>query len=140
MMVVLVITLIVVGLAFSILNLVQRQMGGIAHNYEQRTATNLLRQALWVDFNTYSQISFDAQRQTLDCRNAMGGVQYRLEHQRIIREKDTFDLEIRAQQFYFDGKEFPSGNIDAIRLSLGSKGVQKSLFVYRENAAEKYLN
>ena len=140
MMVVLVITLIVVGLAFSILNLVQRQMGGIAHNYEKRTSTNLLRQALWIDFNTYSDISFDAQSQILNCSNALGAVQYLFQEARIIREKDTFDFEVNTKNFYFDGQEFPSGNLDALRLIIGPKGATKTVFVYKENAAAKYLN
>jgi len=67
-------------------------------------------------------------------------VQYLFQEQRIVREKDTFDVELKTQNFYFDGQEFPSGDVDALRLTLGPKGVTKTVFVYKENAAAKYLN
>ncbi|MEM9650388.1 MAG: prepilin-type N-terminal cleavage/methylation domain-containing protein, partial [Bacteroidota bacterium] len=50
MLVVLLLTVIVVGLAFSVLNLVQRQMSGIESNYARNTAFDQLKQSLWVDF------------------------------------------------------------------------------------------
>lgn len=140
MMVVLVITLIVVGLAFTILNLVQQQMRGIAYNYEHRTSENLLRQALWVDFGTYSHISYDDRTGTLTCSNALGGTTYLLENGRIVREKDTFALVLDRKSFYFDGQEQQSGQVDAVRLEVGEKEALKTIFVYKENAASKYLN
>ncbi len=139
MMVVLVITLIVVGLAFSVLRLVRRQMAGIGTNYENNTELNLLRQALWIDFHTYPYGFYDNGTQTLRFENEIKTLHYTFERERIIREKDTFAIELQGKAFYFDGQEVSLGPIDALELQSLKKQGNKTLFVYQENAADEYL-
>ena len=59
MIVVLILTSIVIGLAFSVLNLVQKQMSAIQDNYNKSLELNKLETALWLDFNRYSDIRFN---------------------------------------------------------------------------------
>jgi len=139
MIVVLMITLIVVGLAFAVLNLVQKQMGGIANNYEKRTEMNLLRQALWIDFNSYSSFLYDGRTNSLLCENEIGSIKYAFEDEFILREKDTFHIKLNDKLFFNGGLEKASGQIDALELSSQEEGNTKSIFIYHKNAAEKYM-
>ena len=139
MIVTLLVTIIVVGLAFSILNLVQKQMSGIEDNFEQDTATNLLRQSLWLDFRTSNVISYNAKNASLTCENEETSVRYLLEDTFIIRNLDTLKTSIVERIFYFDGSEVTSGPIDAIRFTTKKEEGSQVIFVYKNNAAETYF-
>jgi len=139
MMVVLVITVIVVGLAFSVLSLVQKQMGNIAKNYEEKTATNLLRQALWIDFNTYHYVSFNKATNTLRCENELGNMDYVFNGDMLIRNTDTLDISITAKKMYFNGVEQSSGQVDGLLLLTAEEETPRSVFVYKNNAANTYI-
>ncbi|MEP3208638.1 MAG: hypothetical protein ABJN95_05590 [Maribacter sp.] len=139
MIVVLLLTIVVVSLAFSVLNLVQKQMGSMSDNYEDHTELNLLRQALTIDFGTYPDISFDNTTQILGFANEMEYTHYRFEKEQVLRGKDTFNLELTNLLFYFDGREISNGSIDAIKLSTGPEKIDKNVFIYNENAAAEYM-
>ena len=137
LLVVLLITVIVVGLAFSVLSLVNRHMLSIQGSYEQNTEINLLRQALWSDFNSYHKLDYNAGSTTLSCENEMGVVHYNFERDWVIRAKDTFHIAVDKKLFYFDGIEQLSGAIDAIELSTKEQDIQGKIFVYKTNAATR---
>ncbi len=139
MMVVLVITVIVVGLAFSVLRLVQKQMGAIGSNYENTTELNLLRQALWIDFNTYPYLYYDSATKVLRCENELDFKEYRFEQEAIVRERDTFNLKIKVSTLYFDGKEVATGAIDALELTTAKEVGEKVIFVHQTNVADEYM-
>ncbi|QLG46789.1 PulJ/GspJ family protein [Costertonia aggregata] len=139
MVIALVITVIVVGLAFTILGLVQKQMWAIESNYEQGTETNLLRQALWIDFNRYSEFNFDRISNRLQGSNPLEKVIYTFETDFVLREKDTFHVRLAEKKFYFDGKSISSGSIDAIELLTGKEQGSKRIFVYKHNASADYM-
>jgi len=139
MIVVLLITIIVVGLAFSVLRLVQKQMGGMQENYENGTELNLLRQALWIDFTSYPTINYNDANNTLQFSNELGFKDYTIEKEQIIREKDTFKLKLKSITFYLDGIEYVNGEIDALRLETTKEQGSKVIFVHAENAANEYM-
>ncbi len=140
MLVVLLLTVIVVGLAFSILNIVQQQMDLTRKNYEKGTELHQLRQALWHDFRTFQNSFFLESEQKLVFENELGGIQYRLLENQLIRENDTFNIELGQKRFYFDGIEVPEGKINALELHTTEGMGGKSIFVYRENDAANYMN
>lgn len=139
MIVVLLLTIIVVGLAFSVLRLVQKQMGGMQKNYENGTEVNLLRQALSIDFATYPNSSYNDATNTLRFENELGSKEYIFEAKWIIRQKDTFTLKLNSKAFYLDGMEYPSGQIDALQLETDKELGSKVIFVHAENAADEYM-
>lgn len=139
MIVVLMLTIIVVGLAFSVLNLVQKQMGGMSENYEYKNEINLLKQALWIDFGTYSNISIDSKTNILRFANEIEYTDYIFEEDWIVRGKDTFNLKLSERLFYFDGVESSDAQIDAIKLITVLENENKSIFLYQENAASEYM-
>lgn len=141
MLVVLLLTIVVVGLAFSILGLVQKQMFGIQENYEEKTAENLLRQAVWDDFNSYGQVHFDQNNGSLLLENELEQKQYGFYETFITRDLDTFYTDIRPQKLYFEGEEVLGGTIDAIELSNGEeKGNNKQIFVCKKNSASEFMD
>ncbi|MGX1931299.1 PulJ/GspJ family protein [Flagellimonas sp. 2504JD4-2] len=141
MLVVLLLTIIVVGLAFSILGLVQKQMFGIQENYEHKTTGNLFRQALWVDFNSHSQIVFSQKTGAIQLSNEMGGRNYSFYEGYVTRDLDTFYTDFKLGKLYFEGDEVLDGPIDALELSTGEEVENsKRIFVYKKNTAADFMN
>lgn len=140
MLVVLLITAIVIGMAFSILNLVQRQMQGIEGNYERNTELNLLEQSLWIDFNQFDGIWYDAEKNELLFANELREIKYAIEDKMVIKELDTFQIQLTATKFYFKGVLQSTGEIDALNIQTAKKYGSQKVFVFKKNAATSYLN
>ena len=60
LLVAMIITVIVVGLAFTVLNLVNKQIAVIQKNYNRTTNLAFFKQRIWLDFNKHSQIIFNS--------------------------------------------------------------------------------
>lgn len=140
MLVVLLITSLVVGMAYSVLRLVQIQMHGIASNYEQNTELNLLRQSLWIDFNQSDRIWFDASKKELLLTNGLKETNYLFQEEAIIKGKDTFFIKIASMERYFNGKKSHLGEIDALDLYTSKNQGGQRVFVSKRNAATSYVN
>ncbi len=140
MIVVLVITSIVVGLAFSILNLAQRQMKGVAENYAGTTQLQLLEQSLWADFHRYQTISYDPGKEELQFKHELDSVHYRFEPDKIIKDKDTFFITIENKIFYDKGNVTAGGVLDAVKLQTTAEQQAKKLFIFKKNDATNTLN
>lgn len=141
MLVVLLITVLVVGMAFSVLRLVQVQMHGISSNYEKNTELNLLRQSLWVDFNRFDRIWYDDREQKIVFENEVTKSSYQIVPEGVVKEKDTFWVPVPRWEVYFNGGTVGKGEIDAIDLYIGKEEeVGKRVFVFKRNAATSYIN
>ncbi len=140
MLVVLLITALVVGMAYSVLRLVQVQMDGISSNYTRNTEQRMLRQSLWMDFNMHDRIWYDAKQRGLLLTNEIDQVKYRFQEKMVLRERDTFFVKTNELLPYFNampGSE--GGEIDAMDLYVG-QGKGMRLFVYKRNSATSYIN
>nr|WP_299214006.1 hypothetical protein [uncultured Allomuricauda sp.] len=139
MLVVLLLTIIVVGLAFSVLGLVHGQMWDIQNNYEEKTADNLLQQALWVDFNSHNQIEFSSKVQALSFSNEVDGKAYKFYKGYILRDTDTLYTDFTIARVFYKGEEVSNGLIDALELTKFDE-VPKTLFVHKKNTATDFMN
>ena len=139
MLVVLLLTLIVVGLAFSVLDLVQKQMRGIQDHYAQKTTENRLRQALWIDFNTYSQIVCFPEKRIVSLTHELNRITYHFYQGYVLRDKDTFYTDFTLEKLYFQGEEVTGGTIDALELTPSRKKNGKTIFVYKVNTATDFM-
>jgi type II secretory pathway pseudopilin PulG len=139
MLVVLLITSLVVGMAFSVLRLVQQQMDGLTHNYERNTELNLLRQSLWIDFNQCDGVWYDAPEQKLLFVNELKRVTYQFQGDYVIKERDTFFIPIDEKRIYFDGEHARFGEIDALDLRTSQEGGRR-IFVFKRNSSTSYIN
>jgi prepilin-type N-terminal cleavage/methylation domain-containing protein len=140
MIVVLLITSLVVGLAYSVLRLVQSQMHGMASQYEANSELYRLRQALWIDFNSADRLFVDPKTGELYRTGTLVDIRYRFEKDWIIRQTDTFFLGAYNPRFLHQNVEFTEGEVDALLLTLKAEGPEKKVFVYKSNAATSYMN
>lgn len=140
MVVVLIITSIVIGLAFSVLNLVQKHMSGIQNNFNKNTELNKLEQSLWLDFNRYSNIRYDDLEETITFKNEIDSIRYYFNENYIIEASDTFNIQLTNKQVFFDGNTIENGVIDAIKLETTKVFQNQQLFIFKENDATHFMN
>jgi type II secretory pathway component PulJ len=140
MVIVMIITSIVVGLAFTVLSLVQRHMWSIQQNFNLNTEFNRLEEALWVDTNNYNTMMFNETENTLMYKTVLDSVEYQFKNGFTVRDKDTFNLQIEHKAIFFNGKKVNNGKIDAIRLELSKKHSNQSIFVFKINDAKQFVD
>ncbi len=141
MMVVLVISTIVVGIALSVLTSVRKQFLMIEREMQQATELNLLQQALWLDFHRYQTIEFHQSGQLLRLKHALDSVDYHFFSDKIIREKDTFHLSFETQLFFDKGNPVQSGNVDALTLRhIENENIAQDVFVFQTPSAFNFMN
>ena len=139
MIVVIILTSIVVGMAFSVLSLVQKHMHGIQDNFNKNTELNKLEQSLWLDFNRYSNIQYSNRDEVLNFFTEMDSIVYQFTEDYIIKDIDTFNIHLKQKSFYFDGNTIQNGPVDAIKLEVLKDMQNQSLFIFKQNDATIYM-
>jgi len=139
MIVVLILTSIVVGLAFSVLGLVQKQMLAIQDNYNKSLELNKLETSLWLDFNRYSTISYNVLDDELLLKNELDSISYKFSEAYIVKELDTFSIQIENKQMYFNGVLSKINQIDAIKLRTAKMFQNRELFIFKQNDATAFI-
>ena len=139
MIIVLILSSIVVGLAFSVLSLVQSHMLSIQENYQKNTELSKLEALLYLDFNRYTTITYNPLEQQLNFETPLDTVHYQFSEQYISRKKDTFHIPIARKQFYFNGAFCNDGPIDAIQLFPKKPFQAQQLFIFKYNAAATHI-
>lgn len=139
MLVVLVISSIVISLAFVTLTLVQKQVSVIKNNFNERQEIQFLERILWHDFNSYS-VEYHKQSDTFFLKNSIDSIQYVLNDTFVVRNNDTLAVSIKNKQLFLDGSQVQDGIIDAIRLETNTNFRNNLVFVYKFKDASNYLN
>ncbi|WP_394775887.1 type II secretion system protein J [Flavobacterium sp.] len=140
LLVVMIITAIVVGMAFSILRLVQKQIYAIQTNFEKTSTLSLFEQKLWQDFNEPHTIIYDANKQILIMTSEIDTVTYLFQEKFTMRNLDTIKLKITPNKTFFKGKELESGTIDAITLFAETELPDYQIFVSKKNDVTSFMN
>tara|TARA_R110002096_G_scaffold421590_2_gene627448 strand:+ start:1165 stop:1629 length:465 start_codon:yes stop_codon:yes gene_type:complete len=140
MVVVTILTSIIVGIAFSVLSLVQRHMYSIKQNFNNNTELSKLEQALWIDFNTYSKITYNAIDDELVFVSELYSISYRFTNDHIIREMDTLNIQLHNKLFFLDGDKIENNEIDAVKMETSKTFQRQQIFVYKQNDATLYMN
>ncbi len=140
MIIVIIITSIVVGMAFSVLSLVQKHMSSIQNNFNQNSTLNRFEQSLWIDFNRYSKISYNSMNDELVCASEIDSVTYKFTKEYIIKDVDTFNLLFQNKSVFFNGDKKQNGRIDAIKLEASKTLQNQQLFIFKKNDAAQYMN
>ncbi len=136
MIVVIILTSIVVGMAFSVLTLVQRHMSSIQDNFNKNTELNKFEQMLWIDFNKYARIEYSPIEDGLIFTSEIDSVTYKFTTEYIIKEADTFNIPLQNKVFFFDGNKSTKGKVDAIRLKTFQN---QQVFVFKQNDATQFM-
>lgn len=140
MVVVLVLSSIVVGLAFSVLSLVQKHMIKIQDNFKKNTELHRLEQSLSIDFNRYSKVKFNTNTNEMYFLHEMDTTLYKFHDDYIVKTSDTFQIKIQHKTIYFLGDSIYNGELDALKLKTSKEYKNQKLFVYKENSAIQFMN
>lgn len=140
MIVVLILTSIVVGMAFSVLSLVQQHMRDIKNNYEQSAHFDKFESKLWLDMNRYPKATFDKAKEELILSSEIDSISYVFYDEFIISLSDTFEIQIENKLVFFDGKIVDHGSIDAIKFRTNRACGNRSIFIYKYNDAAAFMN
>ena len=140
LLVVMIITAIVVGMAFSVLRLVQKQIHTIQTNFEKTSTLVLFEQKLWQDFNEPHKILYDDQKQILLMTSEVDTVTYSFQEKFTMRNLDTIKLKINPNKVFFKGKEIKAGTVDAITLFAETELPDYQIFVSKKNDVTLFMN
>lgn len=140
LLVVMIITAIVVGMAFSVLRLVQKQIHAIETNFNKTSSLALFEQRLWQDFNELNTIQFNKKENSLLLKSEMDTVIYSFQENYILRNNDTIKLKIVTNKLFFKGKEVQEGNIDAVSISAKTELPDYEIFVSKKNDVTLFMN
>lgn len=138
--VVVLLTVIVAGLAFSVLQLVQKQMYAIKANFENSTSVTLLEQSLWIDANKSNTISYNENEDKLYFISEIDTITYAFEPTYIQKDIDTFPVTLTEKLFYFNAEETTSEKIDAFKLITTKEFKSRAVFIRKRNTANTYMN
>lgn len=137
-LVVLIITAIIIGIGFSVLRLVQREVLAIQRNFEKRTAISLFCQRISQDFDRSQEVANEDA--TLWLYSATDTVRYNFYHDYILRNSDTIPLKAGVKKKYLKGEETSKNRCDAVVLSLEREIPDYYLFLNSSPDAALYLN
>lgn len=140
LLVAMIITVIVVGLAFTVLNLVKKQIIVIQKNYNRTTELAFFKQRIWLDFNKNSEIVYDAESQQLLLKSATDSVNYSFYDEFVLRNNDTLKTKLTIENLYFQGNQAQNGMIDAISFVENKEAADSHFFVFKKNDATLFMN
>ena len=140
LLVAMIITLIVVGLAFTVLNLVKKQIHTIQRNYNRTSELAFFKQRIWLDFNNYSHINFDSKSNQLILKSETDSIFYNFNQEYILRNTDTLKTKVQIEKLCFEGTNVNSGRIDAISFIEKKEASDSHFFVFKKNDATLFMN
>jgi prepilin-type N-terminal cleavage/methylation domain-containing protein len=140
LLVVMIITAIVVGMAFSVLRLVQKQIHTIETNFEKTSSLALFEQKIWQDFNELSVIQYNENKHSLLMESEMDTVLYSFQENYTLRNADTLKFKLGINKLFFEGKEVKEGNIDAMSISGVTELPDYEIFVSKKNDLTLSMN
>lgn len=138
LLVVMIITVIVVGITFGVLSLVQKQIRTIEKNFQKTTELSLLEQQLWQDFYQHNKVLYSEEK--LIMISDIDTIEYTFKSGYSLRNKDTIALKLTPAKTYYMGTEIKSGYIDAISISADQEIPDYSIFVTAKKDAAHFIN
>ena len=137
-LVVLVISTIVVGFAFTVLDLVQRNLSAIKSNYLTNIELQHLEQQLTLDFNRFHSIEYEEGLLELKLRTPLDSVIFSKAEGRLVRNLDTIPVPLKEVEMYYEGNRITTGKVDAIKIILDMPE-GRFLFISKENSAKTFF-
>jgi prepilin-type N-terminal cleavage/methylation domain-containing protein len=139
MLVVLVVSSILISMAFVVVSMVQKQVYLIQKNLSKKQQLHFFEATLLRDFNTHS-VFFQKEENCLLLKNTKDSVRYTFFDDFVIRKTDTIKISFENKKLILDGVIVSEGTIDAIELHLLSSYADAQLFLQKTKDATFYLN
>lgn len=140
LLVTMIITVIVVGLAFTVLDLVRKQIIVIGKNYNRTTEFAFFKQRIWLDFNKNNDITYNPVNNQVVLKSDSDTVYYNFNGDFVLRNKDTLKTKIKIEKLFFQGTEIKQGIIDAIGFLEEKEAADSHFFVFKNNDATFFMN
>ncbi len=140
LLVVMIITAIIIGIAFSVLRFVQNEIAVIQKNFDKNSSLALFEQRLWQDFNTCSAVRFNEKENNLLIESEMDTIVYSFQDNFVLRDKDTLKLKLKIDKLLLEGKKIQEGAIDAVTISGEAELPQYAIFVSKKNDINFFMN
>lgn len=140
LLVVMIITAIIVGMAFSVLRLVQKQVDVIQKNFGKSSNLGLFEQRLWQDFNEFNNVELIVKENNVRMESEMDTIVYKFKGDYVLRNTDTIKLKLTIDKGFLEGKQVKEGIIDAISLSGELELPNYAIFVSRKNDVTFFMN
>ncbi|MDG5490650.1 hypothetical protein [Psychroserpens sp. SPM9] len=140
MLIVIIISTIIIGMAFTVLTLIQRNMWAIQENLKTNTELSRLEQSLWIDIAKHGKVSFVERDDKLVFKSELDSVVYRFSKNFITKSVDTFHVQIDEKLFYFNGNKTSDFKVDAFRLELPKVYGDQHLFFFKRNDAIQFMD
>lgn len=139
LLIVIIISAILAGLAFSIINLFNKNIYLIQENYSYNTKIRLFEEQLKIDMNTYHYLELNTNKSILKMKNAIDSIEYTFNQKSIIRKQDTILNQTTTVHFFYLGNETNNGYIDGIKIQLNKLQQSDFLFVSKINDANQLM-
>ena len=136
--VVMIISTMVISLAFAVLKMVHKQTNSIKKIIKMKENIQVLERLFWKDFNEFG--SAELKGNQLFFTNLVDSVSYKLDNKMIIRNNDSIHLVELSSIFYLDGEINKQGAVDAIKVNFKKPFSGSDLFVFGHKDACFYLN
>jgi hypothetical protein len=138
-LVVLLLTSILAGMAFSVLSMVQRQLFSIQKNIDVKANFKQLEQSLLITMNRHAKLKYNTSENTLYCYSEIDTVRYVFTKEYVKKSTDTFFVSNIHKKLFFEGKETNEGLIDAIKVDSVGGNSNLKLFLFTHNDAKTYM-
>jgi prepilin-type N-terminal cleavage/methylation domain-containing protein len=139
MLVVLVVSSILISMAFVAVSMVQKQVYLIQKNLSKKQQLLFFEATLLRDFNTH-RVFFIKQENSLLLTSSKDSISYTFFDDFVIRGTDTIKISFENKTLFLDGAMVTDGEIDAIALNLLSSYANAQLFLQKTKGATFYLN
>jgi prepilin-type N-terminal cleavage/methylation domain-containing protein len=139
MLVVLVVSSILISMAFVAVSMVQKQVYLIQKNLSKKQQLLFFEATLLRDFNTH-RVFFIKQENSLLLTSSKDSISYTFFDDFVIRGTDTIKISFENKTLFLDGAMVTDGEIDAISLNLLSSYANAQLFLQKTKGATFYLN
>jgi len=133
LVVVIAISTIVAGLAFSVIRLVQKNTSSIAVSYSDKSKVQSLELSLNADFNNFTQIVWEESKEELQFKSPINEKIYYFSKDSITVSGQTFKIKLLEKELYFRGEKVAEKEIDALKLIFELSGKELPIFVYKHN-------
>lgn len=139
-LVVLLLTSIIAGMAFSVLSMVQKQLFSVQKNMDLKTNFRQLEQSLMLDFNKYHNVKYNVEDDQLVCYSELDSIIYNFNLNYVQKNIDTFYVAGIHKRLFFTTKEVENGIIDAIKIDSIGKNPNLQMFLFKKNDANTFFN
>lgn len=134
LIVVILITVIIIGFAFSTLNLVQTHMRSIESNFNKTMQWQLLEQSLTIDMHQAQLSLYDNKENLLKLESELEIATYRFDKNNIITPRDTLNIAPQKIDYFYLGNVTYQDKIDAIKIFTDTIN-NKFIFIVKPNDA-----